>query len=714
MILFLKDYAEYPTAFPDMTTKNESFIRFAALLKSMEVKNYYFHLTLLNPKLQGVDPYDPNLTMEQKTWIALECELNYWYFIREVVRIPQEGGGVDRFRANRGNISACWSQLNCLDYAQQMPRQTGKSVPGDIFDIWLLMYYYKKAEIFLLTKDADLRIKNIRKIKEIIRELPSYLNRITKKDADNTEVVTCLARETLITAKIGSMNIDIARKMGRGHSLLKTRSDEVAYIPNVHISIPAMLAAGTKTRQRAKKTNLIYGNLFSTTAGDLSSDEGRFAYALIYDGMPWDEKLYDCKDKEELHETVRANSSGIGYNVNGTFNHRQLGYSDEWLKTVIAESRQSKTEAEKDFMNKWSKGDLRNPLSRELLEAISLSTREPEYTHITQEKYAMRWYIKEHEIDKIMNEEHHVITLDSGNAVGKDANAITLLNIKDLSVTMTCRVVEANLYKYAIWLANFLIRYENVTLIFENKSTGQMIMDTIAVILVKYGINPFKRVYNKIVDEYTNKETDYDIIRSREGLKEDTYLYLKNNFGFHTAGDNRKFLYNQVLQESVSSTGHLIKDTILIEEISSLVEKNGRVDHATGRHDDMVISWLLGHWFLRYSKNLAFYGIDTKKCLSLVSNDGAILTPEKLLEKKQLAKIQLEIDELKEKLIAAPNLIESRKYEKLLEWKVHDANRYGEMTYSIDSILQDVKKNKVNKRTLRDSLLEFQKRKNSI
>jgi hypothetical protein len=712
MILFLKDWKDYPTAIVDLNTKNESFIRYAALLKSMGVKNYYFHLALLNPSLQGVEPHSPTLTKDQKAAIQLECKFNFWYFIREVVRLPKSGGGIGKvYKANRGNISMFWSLLNSVDFACLMPRQTGKSIGADVFKIWLLEYYYKNTEIFLLTKDVKLREKNIKSIKDILNELPSYLDFTTKDDADNTEVITCKFNNNLMTAKVGQANEILALKMGRGHSFPWTQTDETAFIAKGNLAIPAMLAAGTEKRNEARELGLIYGNLFTTTAGKLDTEEGKFAYSIFNDGMYWNEKLYDCTDNIELKETVRKGCNGVGININGTFNHRQLGYSDEWLRTAIREARQNEDDANRDFFNKWTSGTVSNPLPILLLEAISQSEQEPQYIQVTSERYSIRWHIPEEQIEYQMKTHHHVITVDSGNMIGRDANALTILDIRDLRPIAVVRVSEDIIHKYSIWLANFMVRYPKTTLIIENKSTGQTIIDTVAATLIKHGINPFSRIYNQIVDEYVTRVTDYDVVNSRSGFKEETYLTYKKFFGFMTTGDRRAFLYNTVLKEAAASTGHILKDSYLINEILALEQKSGRVDHPTGGHDDMVISWLLGHWFLKYSKNLSFYGIETRDCLSLVNNEGATLTPEKLEERRKIAVLNMEINELKDNLLSAPNLIETKKYEKLLEWKVHEVNKLGDVTYSIDSILEDVRNNRVQKKSLREAVRDFQRRK---
>lgn len=120
-VRFLKDFHKYQAA-PDLTTKNESFLRTAEIFRLQEIKNYYFILQLNNPLLQGVDPYAEDLTSEQETMISEECRTNFWYFLREICRLNPTRA----FMANRGNISFMWSYLNHVTTYMIMPRQQGK------------------------------------------------------------------------------------------------------------------------------------------------------------------------------------------------------------------------------------------------------------------------------------------------------------------------------------------------------------------------------------------------------------------------------------------------------------------------------------------------------------------------------------------------------------------------------------------------------------
>ena len=106
------------------TTKNKSFLDMHHYLKSIGIKNNEFMLTLLDPDLDGVDPYDPNLNTYYKQKILRECITNYWYFIREVVRIPSAGGAPIKYKLTRGNLALNFCQCLNLNVFYEAPRLT--------------------------------------------------------------------------------------------------------------------------------------------------------------------------------------------------------------------------------------------------------------------------------------------------------------------------------------------------------------------------------------------------------------------------------------------------------------------------------------------------------------------------------------------------------------------------------------------------------------
>ena len=59
-------------------TKNKSFISAWHYLQDQGVENNSFMLALIDPDLQGVDPFNPHLNAYYKQKVLRECLCNYW------------------------------------------------------------------------------------------------------------------------------------------------------------------------------------------------------------------------------------------------------------------------------------------------------------------------------------------------------------------------------------------------------------------------------------------------------------------------------------------------------------------------------------------------------------------------------------------------------------------------------------------------------------
>lgn len=245
MILFRDDWKKYPKAQIHYSTKNKSYLRLAGLYKSMGIRNNAFMLAIHNPLLLDIDPLDvKNLTPEQIIMIVKECKENPWYFFREIVTLIASGSPDPvHLRSNRANISLWWLFFNHITVMLIQPRQTGKSLSTDA-----LMTYVKNVaglnnNILLFTKDDNLRVTNVKRLKDIENNLPSYLKLKTREDANNTEKLTCVALGNTYSTAVGQASVQAARNIGRGFTVDTVHVDELPFISNVEISLPAMLAA---------------------------------------------------------------------------------------------------------------------------------------------------------------------------------------------------------------------------------------------------------------------------------------------------------------------------------------------------------------------------------------------------------------------------------------------------------------------------------------
>lgn len=612
MILYANDWLKYPDALVDTKTPNRSYLRLAKMLQQMKVKNCVFHLALLHPELQGVDPFDPNITIDQVVMIKEECILNPWYFFREVVRLPPASGEESvYFDINRGALAAWWCYLSHQDYNLTMPRQTGKSTSTNVMLVWLLFVVYRKTRIFLLTKDNTLRTENVEQIKKIQDLLPSYMNPKTRDDLSNTQTITCTKYGNRLFTGVPQNSEADANKMGRGLTCATYVTDEGPFIKYLAKSLRSMLAGGTKAMRVAEKNGLPFGAMYTTTAGSKADEDGKYYYQMIMGGVIWDESFFDLTDSVELRNMVKKNKTGVQSIINITMNHLQLGYDDVWLKDTIERVGVTGDDANKDFFNVWSDGSMQSPLDKVLTNLIRASEAQPEYIEFTKDNYAVNWYIPQGSIERRMAEGKYIIGLDPSLVVGNDAMGFFMIDAKTLETICTVAVDETNIFKFVDWLCGFMLKYENTIIIPERRGGGEAIISGLLIAFTAKKIDPFKRIYNTIVDKSQHRDQDgrqlINNIRNNPQAADAAIRY----FGFATSGGgvhSREGLYD-MLTRAASYSGPILKDKRTISEVLSLSKKRGRIDHSVLGHDDCVIAWLLTIWFLTNARNLDYYGV---------------------------------------------------------------------------------------------------------
>ena len=653
MVLFMEDWLRYPGAKPNYDTKNESYLKLAGTYYAMGVKNYAFMLALHDQSLKDVDPFSPFLTELEMVKIGIECKINPWYYFREIAKVPaRSGSDAVPLLANRGNIALYWCFFNhVMTYLVQI-RQTGKSISTDVLDSYLLNIRCRGTTINLLTKDDALRSENIQRLKDIIDEMPFYLKQRSKKDLDNTELINISSLGNWYKAHLPQKAKKFALNTGRGMSSPIFRVDEGPFQANIEISLPAALAAGVAMRNKARANNEPYGTTLTTTAGKKDDPDGRYFYQQICAAAEWTEKFFDAKDATELEVMIRAVSRGLKekmrvgdevirgeFAVNITMNHRQLGYDDAWLLTALEETKSVGDAADRDFFNRWTSGSLSSPLSIQQMEIIRGSQKEPLYVEdckIGSFRVPCRWYIPKDSIEMYMAKNSSILSADTSDGAGGDDISLSLTDVKTGMLIASFNVNQVNLLAFSEWVCErWIIQCPNVTLIPERRSSAIALIDHLLLILPDRGIDPFKRIFNRIVNDPDENKTAYEEIKLPLSRRpHDIYVRYKKAFGWATSGGgmtSRSDLYSTTLISAARNCGHMVNDKTTIDQILSLETRNGRVDHAPGEHDDAVIGWLLGHWMLTKAKNLLHYGIQVTDILSRNrggSENGGVITKE--------------------------------------------------------------------------------------
>lgn len=664
-ILYEQDWDKYPLAIVDDQTKNTSWLQLAAKFKLMGVKHWYFPLALHNPELRNWDPFDPFLPEHIVQMMMLECYENPWYFFREIQRVPaKSGGGSQPLKANRGNIALFWCVMNSfITYVQQI-RQTGKSLNTRA----VVNYFHNVAaegSMHILFTKGDLRKEEIKEYKLMRDLLPKWMWYLHPKDADNQHEFTTLSRGNRTKSYVPQGDPEAANGVGRGTTPTLVTGDEVPFLPYAEISIPALIAATTASFDEARSKGAMHGILYTTTAGDLSTDSGKFVFEKIKSvAMFFSEILYDSEDRKDAVRTIRANSKSEAPYVDISFTHLQLGYTDEWLREKIATTPASRDKIRRDYLGQWTFGSAANPIKEKVLNKIRKSINQEPYTDKTNEAYIIRYHVPKAEALRRKS----VIGLDTSNAVGRDSMSGIMIDIETGEVLLAFSVSEANLIRFSMWFSKFIQEFKECTVIPEAKSTWITILDYLLIDLPLNGVDPGRRIYSRVVDRAELSESaKRDYREYSHGIPtERKFFPFRSDFGFPTSGPLRESLYIDIMPIATETTATLIRDANLIDELSTLVERRGRIDHAASGHDDHVISWLMTHWFLRSARNLDHYGIDTRKILSKVRT-AAVESPEESRRVLKEEKLLTDIMNLEARIDRSDSIMERRYLETKLK-----------------------------------------------
>jgi hypothetical protein len=661
MILFREDWLKYPKAIVHLKTKNKSALDLAAKLRLMGVKNNVFFLSLLDPSLEEVDPYSENLTLEQMSRIAVECKNNPWYVLREIARAPALSGTESTpMQLNRANICLWWCFFNHLTNILVQPRQTGKSFSTDWLMTTLMNFVCNNTQINLMTKDDKLRSENIARLKKIYDELPPYLNFKTREDANNTEELSVKRFGNTYKTHVPQASEKKAYNLGRGMTTPIFQIDEAPFQANIEVAVGAALMSMGAAIDAAKAAGEPYGVIYTTTAGKIDDKDGSFVYGLVQNSAIWDELFYDCVNVKELETLIRRHAKSESkdapgpFRVYSSFSYQQLGKDDAWAIEQIERSSISGQDADRDIFNIWTSGSQSSPLKSQTIAKMNGGACDPTTSTISSiGAYITRWYTENVNAEQYIKTRKVVLSVDTSDASGGDEIGMTYIDVETGELLGIGSYNETNLITYVRWLVWLLANYPDITLVIERRSSAITIIDYLFLQLPELGIDPFKRIFNWVVNDPEEHRDKFEEIKLPMNRRDpEIYTRSKKFFGFATSGTgqtSRTELYSTTLMTATDRFGHLIRDRTLISQILGLVEKNGRIDHAAGSRDDLVIAYLLGIWFLTKARNLGHYGIDVKKILKPVEVLEH-LTDQERYEKMQQMQLRIQIENIGERL----------------------------------------------------------------
>ena len=607
--------AKYKNYYIHIGTKNASFIKLAKMLKDLNIKNHMFFLKLYNPRLAEIDPYDEDLTDLDKAMIIEECRKNFWYFIREVVRIPVSGGQ-RRFILHRGNLALMWSLLRNLNTAIVLPRQNYKTVSTCCIYLWMYLLATSNSEFSLLNKKFEDSKNNLNRIKDIRETLPSYLRFIHPKDKNNIVYISSAVNKNKIVAKNSAMSAEEADKLGRGCTQAIQYYDEIAFLKYNDIIYGSSAPAQSEAALAASENGKPHHKLITTTPGDLSYKAGVWARKFILDkSAKFREEMYDWT-KEEIEEYIENNSTNNFLYI--FFTWKQIGRSHKWYKGQCRDVGQDPLKIRREIDCEWIRGSESAVFQEGSIRRARELCHEPIGSiHLLDGKiYVMNIY-KEFDFKQPL-----LIGVDVASGEYKDTSTIVVCDsstLEVLGVFQNNTVDSITLGQICHYLLNKI--FTNAILCPERNNEGKA--------MIKYLLKT--NIHQKIYWEEKEVIGEEKIL-TQTGMRQNSVKRMTRVYGIDTSTKTRPLMID-LIRPMLDDEPHMFHCLEIVEEIAGLERKaSGKIEHSEATNDDITFGMLMCRYVWAYGTNLVRWNITKPREFTNLKNPN--ITPEELAENK--------------------------------------------------------------------------------
>ena len=442
------------TRYYQKSTSNSSFVEMSNYLKSVGIKNNRFMLTLLDPDLAYIDPHDPNLSLQYKQKVMFEVYNNFWYYLREVVRIPSTGEP-SPFILNRGNMAYLYlatMNFNCL---LLQPRQTGKTIASAVFYTYVYNFRTQNTQVSLLNKEFKDSKDNLDRIRRIRDLLPSYIRfdavfsvmNGKKTKVPNTAIfMEHAVNHNKLRTYAKARNELAAANLLRGQTFPLLWADEFAFIPFMKTIYGNMIPAMSKATDIARQNNVPYGILYTTTPGFLTTEEGKYAYKVMNNATKFNEAWYDLQFNQ-IVEIIHSNK--LSNFVHIQFTYQELGYSEEWFYERCKESEWDWPLIRREYLLEWSDEAENNPFTKEELDIVKKFCKPPKKTIMIFGKYELKIFEEIPLKSNLVPKYPPIIGVDPSGGVSKDSSCITIIDSKTTRVFAELRSNTISLIDFA-------------------------------------------------------------------------------------------------------------------------------------------------------------------------------------------------------------------------------------------------------------------------
>ena len=319
------------------------------------------------------------------------------------------------------------------------------------------------------------------------------------------------------------------------------------------------------------------------------SQSGQDALEIIETTAKWSEQLYDMTSTEiKEYVSTHAADSGILYIE---YNYRQLGKDEAWLDAISKTLLYDKMKIKREVHLKRMHGSSISPFSLEDIEALMDLKQQPEKEVMVFNRFKMDFY------DKIDRNRIYFIGIDCSCGVGNDNNALTIVDPyteKPVAEFKSPYISQPDFNRLVLFIMrNYTPRG---VLCIERNNVGSSLIQHLLETEFRNSIYYETEDLEKIID---------DRLDNKGFLRQEAMS--RKVRGIYTGPKSRKVMH-RILEEYVHEHKEKFVTENITSDISKLIKKGDRIDHAPGFHDDSLMSYLMVLYVLNVGRSLRNFG----------------------------------------------------------------------------------------------------------
>lgn len=341
----------------------------------------------------------------------------------------------------------------------------------------------------------------------------------------------------------------------------------------------------------AKRNNAAYCRIFTSTPGDLDSRPCQQALQMIEKTTKWSEKFYDW-DIEEVRDYIDRNSDNKIVYIE--YQYTQLGKDEAWFRKICGIINNDPAKIKREIFLQRLRGSSDSPFEPEDLQALD------ELRGKVKEEIFINKLFKLDLYESLKRDRVYIVGVDVATGSGGDNSAVTIIDPYTLSTVGSFSSSLIGVHGLQQFLFVLVRKYiPRAILCIERNHNGEAVMDNLRQTAIRQNIY------------FDNSK---DILGSRIDEKIDAHGFLRREaasrrfYGVYTSGKSREIMINLLFAHMSDFKDKFISNNV-IDDIFTLVKnKRGKIEAAPGKHDDSIMSYLIGLYVYYHGNNLHRYG----------------------------------------------------------------------------------------------------------